>query len=89
MIYEYSAHHLSGDPEEMRATLPVHFILIDEPEIGFVDQCCRLKCVICALAAKIMGCQAAEFAIDYWHKLIERRRIAVAPIIEQLSYLSR
>src|SRR5262245_10394393 len=58
MIYEDSAHHLRCDSEKMRAALPVHFILVDEPEIGFVHQCRRLKCVIYSLAAKIMGCQA-------------------------------
>jgi hypothetical protein len=42
MVHENSTHHLRGNAEKMRSTLPVR-LLIDEAEIGFIDKARSLE----------------------------------------------
>ena len=35
--------NLRGDAEEVRAVLPLHGLPVDQPQVGFVDQCRRLQ----------------------------------------------
>jgi len=51
MIDEYPPHRLRCDREKVRPILPIHFALIDELQIRFVDKSGRLKRVADALAS--------------------------------------
>jgi len=41
-----------SDAEEVSAPLPAHALLINESDIDFVDERCRLQCLFGPLAAK-------------------------------------
>jgi hypothetical protein len=45
VIDQYPSHRLSRDSEKVRTVLPVHVALIDEFQIGLIDQRRRLKSV--------------------------------------------
>src|SRR5918993_2740058 len=55
VIDEDAAHHLRRDAEEVRPVLPLHLRLIDEPQVGFVDERGRLQGVALSLAAQVAG----------------------------------
>jgi hypothetical protein len=42
MIDQDSAHHFGGDGQELRAVLPVNAILVNQPQVGLVDERGRL-----------------------------------------------
>jgi hypothetical protein len=42
MVHEDSAHHFGGDSQEVRAVLPVDAILVDQPQVGFMNERGRL-----------------------------------------------
>src|SRR5207249_11690159 len=73
--------------EEVSPVLPVYSLLIDEPDIGFVNKCRGLKSVIETLPPQIAVGYLAQLILDKWHQLVARSLISVAPIYEQLRYL--
>ena len=58
VIDQYAANDLSADGEEMGSPLPLDAGLVDELEIGFVNESRRLEGVIGALAAEMSRSQA-------------------------------
>jgi hypothetical protein len=38
VVNEYAAHHLRGDGEEVGAVLPAHLRLVNEAQVGVVDE---------------------------------------------------
>ena len=53
VVDQDAPHHLRGDAEEVRATLPGDAILAGEPEVRLVDQGGGLQRVVRPFAAKI------------------------------------
>ena len=62
--------------------------LIDQPQVGFVDQSRGLQGVVAALPAEIPGGQPAEFAIHERYQFVERALITPAPGHEQACHFS-
>ena len=83
VVDEDPPHDLYGDPKEMSSTLPIDLPLIDESQIGFVDERRRLQSMPHPLAAKLARCDAAQLGIDERQQLIEGTVIPATPIIEQ------
>jgi hypothetical protein len=63
MVDEDAPHHLRRDPEELCAILPGG-ALIDESQIGLIDQRRRLQCVIPPFASQVGGGPPVEFVVD-------------------------
>jgi hypothetical protein len=66
VINQDVAHQLCGESEELSAILPVQITLIDEAEIGFVDDSRSLQGVIRALSAHVVMSQTVQLLIDQW-----------------------
>ena len=69
MVYQNASHHLRGDPEEMRSTLPVR-PLIDEAQVGFIHKAGGLKGMAGVLPPHVAPGQTAELIVDQWHHLV-------------------
>ena len=57
MVHEDAAHHFGGDGQEVRAVLPIDPILVDQPQVGFVNERGRLQGVVAPLPTQI-ACRA-------------------------------
>ncbi len=71
MVDQNPAHHASGDPEKLRAVLPVYGLLVDEPEIRFVHESRGLQCVIGAFSIQILLRKAPQFVVNDGHQFVE------------------
>jgi hypothetical protein len=89
VVHEDAAHHVRGDADELRAVPPIDATLVDEPEVGFVHERCGLERVTAALFAEEVGGEAAQFAVNQRHQLLERVLIAVFPVDQKLRYAFR
>ena len=76
VVDEDAPHHLSGDPEKMRAVLPVLASLIDQTHVRLVDQCRGLKGVVPALLPYVAPGHPMQFAVDDLHQPAFRLPIA-------------
>jgi hypothetical protein len=54
----------------MRAVLPLHAIVIDQPHISFVDQCSCLEAVTGPLAPHVAPCKRVEFVVNDRRQLL-------------------
>ena len=76
VVNQDATHELSGDSEEMGATLPLDGVLANEFEIGLVNKGGGLKGVVGALAAEVGPGQAFELAVHEGDKLVGSKGIA-------------
>ena len=83
VIDEDPAHDLRRDTKEMRAILPIDQALVDESDVGLMDQGRRLQGVVGALAPKLARGHPAELRVDEWQQLGERSPVATTPIAEE------
>ena len=83
VVDEDAAHCLRRCRHEMGAVLPVHALVIDQPQVGFVDQGRGLQAVAGALAPHVVVRQTTEFVVDDRHQEGERKLIPVAPRSEK------
>jgi len=83
VIDQDPAHDLRRDTKEMRAILPIDLALVDEPDVGLMNQSRRLQGVVGALSPKLARGHAAELRVDEWQQLAERSAVAATPITEQ------
>ena len=60
-------------------------MLIDQAQVGFVDERRRLERVVSTLSSQMCGRAAAKLVVDEWDELIARAPIAGAPRVEQES----
>jgi hypothetical protein len=71
VVHENAAHHLRGDAEEMRPVLPGYSVLVNQPQIRFVDNRGGRQRVISALAAEVRARQPAQLSVDKRHELVK------------------
>src|SRR5688572_13086606 len=83
VVDEDAAHGLRRCRHEMGAVLPVNALVIDQPQVGFVDQGRGLQAVAGALAPHVVVRQTTEFVVDDRHQEGERTLISVAPRSEK------
>jgi hypothetical protein len=89
VIDQDAAHHLGGDPVEVRAASPVDIALFDEAQVCLVNECRRLQRVAGALVAKPARGDLAQFRVHEWQQAIERVPIALTPAVEQSADVVR
>jgi hypothetical protein len=87
VIDQNAPHDLRGDREKVRTIGPVDVPLIDQANVGFVDEGGGLECVTSSLPAHVAAREAMQFFIDQRVQLVECRLIPVAPLSEQLGDL--
>ncbi len=85
MVHEDAAHEVRCKPEEVRAALPVHRLLIHQPHEGFVHQRRALDRVVRPFAPQVPLRERAQLLVDEPGELAERLLIATAPLGKQLS----
>src|SRR6202011_1154013 len=66
IIDEDASHDLCSDAEKVGTVLPGVGVLIDEPQISFVDKTGRLQRVIRAFSLQISAGERGEFVVDEW-----------------------
>ena len=64
VVDKNTPHHLRGDAEETGAVVPVDLSLIYKPQVSLAHERRRLKRVIGALAAQIIGRQASRLIVN-------------------------
>jgi hypothetical protein len=83
VIHEDTPHHPRRDTEEVRPVLPRDTLLPDQPEIGLVNECCRLKRVIATLLSQVGGRPPTKLRVDEWSELIACAQVAAPPRLQQ------
>jgi hypothetical protein len=89
MIDKDSAHDLRHDAEEVPATLPIDLTLIEESQVGLMNQSRRLQRVIDALMPELTHGDAPEFPVDDGQQTGERVPVALTPVLEDRRYVRR
>ena len=85
-VDEDAAHHLRGHAEEVRAVLPAHLRLVDEPEVRLVDEGRGLEGVADALAPQVAGGEPPQLRVDERQQVFEGRALAFGEAQEQPCY---
>ena len=79
VVDQDAPHHLRGDAEELRATLPGDAILSCQPEVRFVDQRGGLQRVVRPFAAKVRRGSPSQFTVDEREQAVARLKISATP----------
>jgi len=85
MIDQDASHQLRRDAVKLCPILPARVSLVDELQVGLVDQRGWLQSMVLPFATQIVSCQPPQFAIHERHQLLESCLVAGAPIDEQLG----
>lgn len=75
-IRQNLAHQVGGHSEEMAAALERGSALVNQSDVGFVDQGGGLQGMIAALAAHVGGRQSAKFGIDDGGQGVQGRAVS-------------
>ncbi len=86
VVDEDAAHRLGCDAEEVRAVAPVNRVLVNEPQICFVDERGGLQGVAGPLARELARGDPLQLAIDERQQLVERRAVARLRLPEQSGH---
>ena len=84
-VAEDAAHHLGGGGIEFQAAVEIDRMLLDEAEVGFVDEGGGLEGVAGAFAGKVAGREAAKFGVDERDECLQCGGVAGAPSAEELG----
>jgi hypothetical protein len=85
MIDEDATHRLCGDPEEMRAVLPLDPTLIDETQVGFVDERRDLQGVCAILATHRPRGLPVQLVVNTTQQTLADLFVPIPPREEQLG----
>ena len=78
-INQQVSHHPGGDGEKMCAALPIAFPLINEFQIGFIDEFARLEGNIRILPAQVTARSAFQLLVHNGQDSSQLPLVAVAP----------
>lgn len=84
-VAEDTAHHLGGGGIEFQAAVEIDGMLLDEAEVGFVDEGGGLEGVASAFAGEVAGGEAAKFGVDEGDECLQGGGVAGAPAAEELG----
>jgi hypothetical protein len=71
------------------APLPVHGVVVDELEVGFVHQRGGVEGDAGAVAAQLQVRRAVQFVVDQRQQVVERLAVVIAQAPQQVRNLSR
>jgi hypothetical protein len=84
MVDEYAPHHDRCQADELRAILPVDALLVDQPQVGFVDERGRLEGMVRALPSQVAGGDPAKLVVDERQHPLAGVLVAVGRVEQQL-----
>ena len=87
VVHHDAPHQLRRRGDKVGPILPVTFVILDQPQVGFVEQRGRLQRVAGAFPAHIMMRQPVQFGLHQRDQLLERSLVSAAPVAEQLGDL--
>jgi len=87
MIDHDAPHQLRGRSDKVGAVLPATFGIVNQSQVRFVEERCRLQRVADAFLAHVMMCQAVQFRLHQRDQPSEGFLIATAPVAQQLGDL--
>src|SRR6266513_5445453 len=87
MVNHDAPHQLRGRRDKVAPALPDRLRIIDQSQVGFVENGSGLQGVAGALPAHVMVGDPVQFGLHQWEQLLQRSLIPAAPVAEQLSDL--
>src|SRR6266487_6041163 len=87
MVNHDAPHQLRGGRDKVAPTLPDRLRIIDQPQIGFVENGGGLQGVAGAFPAHIIMCEPVQFGLYQREQLLQRSLVSAAPVAEQLGDL--
>src|SRR5438477_12702062 len=85
MINHDVPHHLRGRRDKVGPALPDRLDVVDQAQVGFVENGGRLQRVAGPLPAHVMVGEPVQFRVHQWEQLFQRSLVSVAPLAEQLG----
>jgi hypothetical protein len=85
VVYEDPAHHLGRHAEKLRPILPPDARLVDQPQVGFVNERGRLQGVGGALASEVIRGLPSKFVVDERQERVPCLEVTIAPCQQQAS----
>src|SRR5213592_833105 len=87
MVNHDAPHQLRGRCDKVAPALPDRLRIIDQPQIGFVENGGGLQGVAGALPAHVMVGEPMQFGLHQREQLLQRSLVSAAPVAEQLGDL--
>jgi hypothetical protein len=84
VINENAPHELRRYREKVRAVFPIYAVLIDEPEINFMNQGSWLEAVVAALPQHVAGGQTMEFVVNEIEQPTFGGAVSLAPFEQKV-----
>jgi hypothetical protein len=75
-------HNVAGNTQEMRPAAKAGLVLLDEPDIGFMNERGRLWRIPGPLVPKMACSQFAQLRINHWHQAVQRILVPVGQFLE-------
>ena len=83
MVGQDAPHHHCRQAHELRAVPPIDALLVDEPEVGLVDERGGLERVVRAFAPHVCAGEPAQLGVDEGKELLVGGPVALAPVDEE------
>ena len=83
MIDQDASHHTCGHREEMRPIMPGDAFRIDQAQVRFVHESCRLQAVSRSLARHAPSCNLVQLTLDERDQSAEGAFVALPPLQKQ------
>src|SRR6266478_3324707 len=87
MVNHDAPHQLRGSRDKVGPALPDRLRIIDQPQVGFVENGGGLQGVAGALPAHVMVGEPVQFGLHQREQLVQRSLVSAAPVAEQLGDL--
>src|SRR6266566_9160514 len=87
MVNHDAPHQLRGCRDKVAPALPDRLRIIDEPQVGFVENGGGLQGVAGAFPAHVMVRESVQFGLHQREQLLQRSLVSAAPVVEQLGDL--
>src|SRR5437773_5467307 len=87
MINHDAPHQLRGRRDKVAPALPDRLRIIDQPQVGFVQNGGGLQGVPGALPAHVLVGEPVQFGLHQREQLLQRSLVSAAPVAEQLGDL--
>src|SRR6266478_2651324 len=87
MVNHDAPHQLRGSRDKVGPALPDRLRIIDQPEVGFVENGGGLQGVAGALPAHVMVGEPVQFGLHQREQLLQRSLVSAAPVAEELGDL--
>src|SRR5260370_11904676 len=87
MVNHDTPHQLRDGRDKVGPALPERLRIIDQPQVGFVENDGGLQGVAGAFPAHVMVGEPVQFGLHQRKQLLERSFVSAAPVAEQLGNL--